>query len=102
MKVVMTTVGGEESAREIALKLLNEKLAACISFFPIRSVYWWKGEVESSEEFLLIIKTSDGKVDELMEYLARVHPYDVPEIIVLSTDRVWPPYGRWIEDVTLR
>lgn len=102
MRVVITTLEGEDEARGIALKLLNEKLAACVSFYPVKSVYWWRGKIESSEEFLLIIKTSDGKVDELMNRLAEIHPYDVPEILVLPVERVWPPYERWIEDVTLQ
>ncbi|MDK2372564.1 MAG: divalent-cation tolerance protein CutA [Candidatus Korarchaeota archaeon] len=92
----------EGDAEKLASSLLGEKLAACISFFQVRSLYWWKGKIERAQEFLLIIKTADELMDRLIEYLTGIHPYDVPEIVVLPVERVWEAYERWLRDVTLR
>jgi len=102
LKLVLTTVEGEEDAERLASSLLNEKLAACVSLFPVKSFYWWEGEIEASREFLLIIKTVDELVDRLVSYLSEIHPYEVPEVVVLPVERVGEPYERWLKDVTLR
>ncbi len=81
---------------------MNRRLAACISFFPVRSSYWWEGKIETAQELLLLIKTTDELVDELVEYLSEIHPYQVPEIAVLPVEKVGGPYERWLRDVTLR
>ncbi len=78
------------------------RLAACISFFPVRSSYWWEGKIETAQELLLLIKTTDELVDELIKYLSEMHPYQVPEIVVLPVEKVGGPYERWLRDVTLR
>jgi len=92
----------EGDAEKLASSLLSEKLAACVSFFQVRSLYWWEGKIERAQEFLLIIKTADELIDRLIEHLAEIHPYEVPEIVVLPVERVWEAYERWLMDATLR
>jgi periplasmic divalent cation tolerance protein len=78
------------------------RLAACVNIVAgIHSVYRWEGRVASDDEQLLVIKTSDARVDELREELFRRHPYDVPEFVVLPVDATSPAYGAWLlESVT--
>lgn len=102
LKIILTTVEREEDAEKLVSSLLGEKLAACISFFQVKSSYWWEGKIERAQEFLLIIKTADELVDRLIGYLAEIHPYEVPEIVVLPVEKVWGAYERWLRDVTLR
>jgi periplasmic divalent cation tolerance protein len=68
----------------------------------VRSTYRWEGAVERSEEVLLMVKTSDESLAVLMERIAALHPYDVPEIVALDADAVHPPYERWVDDSTTR
>ncbi len=102
MRIVLTTVEDMESARKISTTLLQERLAACISILPIRSMYWWEDRIEESDELLLIVKTAEERVDELIDRLASIHPYEVPEIAVVPVERAGESYLRWLRDVTLR
>ncbi len=98
--VVYTTVPGEEQAREISRMLVEKGLAACVSRFPVRSVYRWKGEVVEDEEVLLVVKTHPDRVAALHETLIRVHPYEVPEFLVLPVVEGHPAYVAWVKEVT--
>ncbi|HDI74055.1 MAG TPA: divalent-cation tolerance protein CutA [Candidatus Korarchaeota archaeon] len=101
MKLVLTTVENLHQADDLARRLLEKKLAACVSSFPVKSTYWWESKIERSDEILLLIKTSDERLEDLLEFLSEEHPYEVPEIIVLPVEGVGEPYERWIRDVTL-
>ena len=76
-------------------------MAACVNVIPkVVSVYRWEGAVERAEEALLVIKTADDRVDELRERLAQLHPYDVPEIVVLDVLLSHAPYAAWVDNET--
>ena len=65
-KVILTTCSSEDEARSLALSLLKARLVACAQVIPkIRSLYWWEGKIEESEEFLLLLKSSDERLKEL-------------------------------------
>jgi periplasmic divalent cation tolerance protein len=64
----------------------------------IHSVYRWEGRVMGDDEQLLVMKTSDGRVEELREELFRRHPYDVPEFLVIAIESVSDAYGTWLMD----
>lgn len=84
MRLVISTAP-PEVAPIIARSLVEEKLAACVNIAPAgRSVYVWKGEVCDDEESVLFMKTTERVVGPLCERLKEIHPYDVPEIIVLD------------------
>jgi periplasmic divalent cation tolerance protein len=80
----------------IATGLLEKELAACVNITPVRSLYRWKGECCDDEEHLLIIKTRRGLADAAIAALRAVHPYEVPEIIVLPVIAGHPPYLAWV------
>ncbi len=98
---VFSTVDSRKVADEIAGTLVRERLAACAQVTgPVESTYWWKGKVETSKEWLILIKTSASKLNSLIERLKEIHPYDVPEIIAHEIVSGNPEYLGWIKEVT--
>lgn len=96
VSVVSTTVDAESKAQELAELVVGAGLAACVQFMPIRSVYRWKGVVESTAEYLLLAKTSSSLVDDLTDFIKKHHSYEVPEIIVTPTEGGLQAYLDWI------
>ena len=97
--LVLTTVGADFDARALAHTLVEARLAACVNIVErVHSVYRWEGRVAADGEQLLLIKTSDVRVDALREELLRAHPYDVPEFVVLALDGTSEAYGSWLAE----
>jgi periplasmic divalent cation tolerance protein len=98
--VVLVTCSSAAEARRIARAVVEAKLAACVNILPgaVRSIYRWKGKVESARERLLLIKTSRKCLEKLQEVVERVHSYDVPEFIALPIAAGSPAYLAWIEE----
>ncbi|HUR81026.1 MAG TPA: divalent-cation tolerance protein CutA [Thermoanaerobaculia bacterium] len=95
--LVLTTCGADFDARALAQALVEMRVAACVNIVPrVQSVYRWEGAVASDDEQLLIIKTSDERVDALREALLARHPYEVPEFVVMTMDATSDAYGAWI------
>ncbi|VEP17751.1 Divalent-cation tolerance protein CutA [Hyella patelloides LEGE 07179] len=94
--VVLTTVSSEEQGKAIAKSLLNEKLAACISIFPLQSLYTWQGEMNQDREWQLIIKTRLDLLSELKTKIQSLHDYEVPEIIALPIVDGSKSYLQWL------
>ncbi len=100
--LVLTTVGADFDARALARALVEARLAACVNIVPaIHSVYRWEGRVAEDGEQLLILKTSTARLDELRSALFELHPYDVPELVVMPVSETSEAYGAWLlESVT--
>ena len=100
--IVLTTTGADFDARALARELVEARVAACVNIVErIQSIYRWEGRVTDDAEQLLIIKTSDERVPALREELLRLHPYDVPEFVVLPIGETSDAYGAWLlESVT--
>ena len=93
-----------DSAPTIAKALVHQRLAACVNVLPaVESVYRWDGEVVTDTEKTLLIKTASERVSDLRIRLLELHPYDVPEIVVIDVDVSGShgPYMRWVVDETL-
>lgn len=96
---VSTTTSDQTSADRIATELVARRLAACVHVSgPISSTYWWKGAVEISEEWQLIIKTSELLYPQLEAVLTGLHPYETPQIVATPLVRVAEPYARWLRE----
>ena len=98
-RVVLTTCGSLEEARTIGCALVERQLAACVNIVPqVESIYRWKGELESSPEFLLVIKTTAKVFDRLRDALRGLHSYEVPECIEIAITDGSAAYLEWIEE----
>ena len=88
-----------EEAERIGRDVIERRLAACINILgPVRSIYRWKGEVESAEETAAIFKTTDESADDLIVRIAAMHSYDIPCVVALPVDKVLQSYALWVED----
>jgi periplasmic divalent cation tolerance protein len=96
--VVFSTCGSADEAERLARRIVDERLAACVNVIsPVRSFYRWKGAVEDSVEWLLIIKSSRGLFASLQAVLESTHSYEVPEIVAIPIVDGSPNYLAWIE-----
>ncbi|MEO6771666.1 MAG: divalent-cation tolerance protein CutA [Kofleriaceae bacterium] len=95
--VVISTFPSSEQAAEVARVLVAEHLAACVNLVPaVRSIYRWQGEVHDDAEVLAIVKTTAERAPALCERLVALHPYEVPEAIVLPVTAGHAAYLAWI------
>jgi periplasmic divalent cation tolerance protein len=95
--VVLTTVPSGDKGEEMGRVLVNERLAACVNVLPpMTSIYRWRDAVEREAERQVIIKTSRARVPELQARLTALHPYELPEFIVLPIADGGEAYLQWI------
>ena len=99
-KLIISTAP-EANVREIGDALLGAGLVACVNAIPgVKSRYWWKGELEEAVEVMLFMKTTDELAGAAVAKLAEVHPYEVPEAIVIDVEGGHGPYLDWVAKVT--
>ncbi len=99
--VVLTTWPADRDAALLASTLVEERLAACVNLLPeMESIYTWQGRVERAVERQVIIKTTEPRVAELLDRLRALHPYDVPEALVLRVADGAPDYLAWLRAST--
>lgn len=95
---VITTTASKEDAQKIADTLVEKRLAGCVQVIgPITSTYWWKGKVETAEEWLCLIKSRQNLYPELEEAIKEVHPYEVPEVLAVRVVAGSRDYLQWLE-----
>ena len=88
-------------AEHIGRQMVEERLAACINILgPVRSIYRWKGAVETADEVAAIFKTSDRQADALITRIAALHSYDVPCVVTSPIDKILGSYADWVEGST--
>lgn len=100
MVVVVSTFADMDSARRVSASAVQDRMAACASMVPVRSIYEWEGSLEDSAEYMVIFKTTSQKAGALSEYLSEHHPYDTPEIASIRVQDVNGPYMRWLSEMT--
>lgn len=94
---VLLTTAPPDSAQDLAHLLVEERLAACVNLVPgLRSVYRWKGEICDDPETQLIVKTTVGRLPALGARLAELHPYEVPELLVIAPAGGSAPWLAWL------
>jgi periplasmic divalent cation tolerance protein len=96
-RIVLSTAGSEDEARKIARHLVERQLAACVNIVPhVESIYRWQGKVESSGEWLLIIKTTVEKFPEVRGAVRKLHSYELPECIAVNIEDGSLEYLEWL------
>ncbi|WP_083767882.1 divalent-cation tolerance protein CutA [Thioalkalivibrio sp. K90mix] len=99
--LVLTTLDDPAEAENLAGELVQRGLAACVHILPAgRSIYVWKGNIETDSEVTLLIKTSVDARDDLQAHLTEHHPYETPEIIAVPITHGSPDYLNWITQCT--
>ena len=99
--LIYTTFPNLAEAKRVGAVLVESRLAACVNAFPgMVSIYEWKGTTQEDDEVAMIIKTRKGLADEVMAETARLHPYEVPALLVLPTEGGSDEYSAWIVSMT--
>ena len=101
VRLVLSTCPDAETADRMARALVDERLAACVSALPgVVSTYRWEGKVEQATEVQLLIKTSPDRLEALTSRLVELHPYELPEVLVVETAGGLAAYADWVADQT--
>lgn len=96
--IAFTTCASADEAARIARRLLEERVAACVSIVPsVRSLYHWKGEIQDDVEHLLIIKSRADLAGRLKDTLRAAHSYETPELVILDVADGLPDYLAWMD-----
>jgi periplasmic divalent cation tolerance protein len=96
--VVLSTCDSEDEAAQVARALVEKRLAACVNIIAgARSIYRWKDSIEDSPEWLLVIKSRRGLFDSLRAEIAKLHTYEVPEVIALPVVEGSETYLAWLD-----
>ena len=96
--IILVTCGTLREARRIARAVVEAKVAACVNVVlnPVESIYRWKGKVEVSREYLLVMKSTAKRLPELERMVQSMHSYDVPEFLVLPVVSGSHEYLGWL------
>ncbi len=103
MKSVMLyiTTGTMEEAQRIGAALLEKRMVACVNIMGgMQSMFWWQGRVESSEECIMLAKTTESRVDECTALIKQHHTYECPCVVQLSIDGGNAAFLKWVQRET--
>jgi periplasmic divalent cation tolerance protein len=99
VRVALMTAPSAEVAERIVRELVEAGVVACGNIVPgVTSIYRWQGSVERESEVLVVFKTVERRVAELIERVRALHPYDVPELLVLNVADGNPSYIGWVQE----
>ncbi|GAB2835951.1 divalent-cation tolerance protein CutA [Actinocorallia aurea] len=98
---IHVTAGDRAEAERIVEAAVTSRAAAGAQISgPISSTYWWQGKIERSEEFLVLMKTSKARLDDLVRIVKEAHSYDTPEIVAVPIEGGLADYLGWISEET--
>jgi len=98
--LVYITTGDEAEAEQIGETLVREKLVACVNLHPIKSIFWWEGEVSRENEVAMLVKTRANLVDAVIARVKELHSYEVPCVASLPIAKGNPDFLEWIDRST--
>lgn len=96
MILILTTANNKSAAHKIGSCLLKIRLIACYSLTPVESAYWWKGKIEKSKEFMLILKAQKKNYEKIELQINKLSNYENPEIISIKPEKVAKKYQKWL------
>ena len=95
--IIFITAETEEEADKIADVLIKQKKAACVSIIPrLKSLFWWRGKIDSADEALLLVKTEECFLDDVVKLVKGLHSYEVPEVVAVPVLGGNEEYLEWI------
>lgn len=98
-RLALVTAPDAAVAESLVRRLVEEGVVACGNIVPgLRSIYRWRGEVEQADEVLVLFKTTAAGADRLVRRVPELHPYDVPEVLVLAIEAGHGAYLEWIAE----
>jgi len=99
VRIALVTAPSREVAESLVRQLVEERLVACGNIVPgLTSIYRWEGEVACDAEVLIVLKTVDEAVPRLTERVVELHPYEVPEVLVLPIEAGHDAYLAWVRE----
>lgn len=99
--LIISNFPDEKSAMQLAEALIHRRLAACVNVLsPCVSVYRWQGEIESTGEIPVLIKTRRQHYDRVEQLIKMMHPYELPEVIMVPITGGLPAYLQWVDAET--
>ena len=98
--VIISTYPDKKSISKIANQLVKNKTVACVNISKISSIYFWKGKIENSLEYIAIFKTVPKNKSLLKKKIKETHPYDVPEIAEIDVNSINNSYLKWVIEST--
>lgn len=103
VRLAITTFPSDDVARQIGTVLVGSQLVACINILPnVTSIYHWEGKMEVESEVIAFMKTSRNQVSALKQKLTEIHPYDVPELLIIRVSDGMPSYLDWVKNYCAR
>ena len=95
--IALTTCSDEATARQVAEVLVTERLATCVNRIPgVQSTYFWNGALQDDAEVLLMMKTTGPRIADLEARLKAIHPYELPELVILPVAGGNERYLEWV------
>lgn len=98
VQAVITTVDRLDKAQQLAAVLVQRRLGACVQISRIESVYVWRGETRSAEEYRLLVKTRKDRYADVEAAILQAHPYELPAIFAIDIAQAYPPYAEWVRE----
>ncbi len=99
--IVLVTASSQEEALRIGRRVVEKKLAACVTVVPnVTSVFEWEGKVCEEHEWLLVMKSNADAYETLEAEVKTLHSYEVPEILALSVVKGSSEYLAWVKAMT--
>lgn len=97
--IIYITHSNLKEAKKVAEVLLQDKLIACVNYFPIESAYWWQGEITNAKEIVSIVKTRKENWIKVKKAVEALHPYETPCIMKFEVESN-KAYADWIKKET--
>jgi periplasmic divalent cation tolerance protein len=100
--LLYVTAKNEDEAKALGRKLVEKRLAACVNILPrMHSIYWWEGKLDSSDEAVLLVKTTSNKYKQAEAFILSHHSYTTPCVLRLSVDGGSKAYLKWLSESLL-
>lgn len=96
MIFIYTTFATKKEAQTISRALVKNKLAACVGYWPIESIYEWKGKMRNEKEYACLVKTAKRSFDKAADFIKKRHPYELPCIVALPITTSTKEYRQWV------